>query len=135
MPQQHPPVGRRPVQTPRRRPATTSHTRSATASSGVKKSTPPRRRKSSRRRIPRWLKLLITIILLPPVCCVLVNLFILATTTGNMATPDELADADADCIVVLDGGQIAEAGSHEELLAKKGAYYRLYQNQYAGFAT
>ena len=42
---------------------------------------------------------------------------------------------DADCIVVLDGGQIAEAGSHEELLAKKGAYYRLYQNQYAGFAT
>ncbi len=42
---------------------------------------------------------------------------------------------DADCIVVLDGGQIAEAGSHEELLARKGAYYRLYQNQYAGFAT
>ena len=42
---------------------------------------------------------------------------------------------DADCIVVLDGGQIAEAGSHEELLAKKGAYYRLYQNLYAGFAT
>lgn len=42
---------------------------------------------------------------------------------------------DADCIVVLDGGQIAEAGSHEELLAKKGAYYKLYQNQYAGFAT
>ena len=42
---------------------------------------------------------------------------------------------DADCIVVLDGGQIAEAGSHEELLARKGAYYKLYQNQYAGFAT
>lgn len=42
---------------------------------------------------------------------------------------------DADCIVVLDSGQIAEAGSHEELLAKKGAYYKLYQNQYAGFAT
>ena len=42
---------------------------------------------------------------------------------------------DADCIVVLDCGQIAEAGSHEELLARKGAYYKLYQNQYAGFAT
>ncbi|MGN1127764.1 MAG: ABC transporter ATP-binding protein, partial [Candidatus Flemingiibacterium sp.] len=42
---------------------------------------------------------------------------------------------DADKIVVLDGGVVAEVGSHEELLAKKGAYYRLYQNQYAGFAT
>jgi len=42
---------------------------------------------------------------------------------------------DADKIVVLDGGVVAEVGSHEELLAKKGAYYRLYQNQYAGIAT
>lgn len=42
---------------------------------------------------------------------------------------------DADKIVVLDGGVVAEAGSHEELLAKKGAYWKLYQNQYAGFAT
>ena len=42
---------------------------------------------------------------------------------------------DADKIVVLDGGVVAESGSHEELLAKKGAYYRLYQNQYAGVAT
>ena len=42
---------------------------------------------------------------------------------------------DADKIVVLDGGVVAEAGSHEKLLAKKGAYWKLYQNQYAGFAT
>ncbi len=42
---------------------------------------------------------------------------------------------DADMIVVLDNGVVAEAGSHDELLAKKGAYYRLYQNQYAGFDT
>ncbi len=42
---------------------------------------------------------------------------------------------DADKIVVLDGGMVAEVGSHEELLAKKGAYCRLYQNQYAGIAT
>ena len=42
---------------------------------------------------------------------------------------------DADKIVVLDNGVVAESGSHEELLAKKGAYYRLYQNQYAGIAT
>lgn len=42
---------------------------------------------------------------------------------------------DADKIVVLDNGVVAESGSHEELLANKGAYYRLYQNQYAGIAT
>ncbi len=42
---------------------------------------------------------------------------------------------DADKIVVLDKGVVAEVGSHEELLEKKGAYYRLYQNQYAGIAT
>ncbi len=42
---------------------------------------------------------------------------------------------DADKIVVLDGGVVAEVGSHDELLKKGGAYYRLYQNQYAGFAT
>ena len=42
---------------------------------------------------------------------------------------------DADKIVVLDGGVVAEVGNHEELLAKKGAYYKLYQNQYAGIAT
>ncbi len=42
---------------------------------------------------------------------------------------------DADIIVVLDGGHIAEAGSHEELLKNHGAYYRLYQNQFAGQQT
>ena len=42
---------------------------------------------------------------------------------------------DADKIVVLDHGVIAESGSHEELLAKKGAYYKLYSNQFAGIAT
>ncbi len=42
---------------------------------------------------------------------------------------------DADKIVVLDGGVVAEVGSHEELLKKEGAYYRLYKNQYAGIAT
>ena len=84
----------------------------------MKKSAPPRRRKKSRRHIPRWLKLLIAIILLPPVCCVLVNLFILATTTGNMATPDELADADADCIVVLGAG-IEPDGTPSPILAER----------------
>jgi len=35
----------------------------------------------------------------------------------------------ADRIVVLDGGQIKEIGSHEELLAHGGLYARLYQTQ------
>lgn len=41
----------------------------------------------------------------------------------------------SDLIVVMDHGEIAESGSHEELLAKKGRYYELYMTQYAGFAT
>jgi len=42
---------------------------------------------------------------------------------------------DADIIVVLDGGRIKEAGNHEELIAKKGSYYNLYKNQFAGNET
>ena len=42
---------------------------------------------------------------------------------------------DADCIVVMDAGHIAEMGSHEELLAKKGKYYELYMTQFAGSVT
>ncbi|EFR44280.1 ABC transporter ATP-binding protein [Streptococcus pseudoporcinus] len=41
---------------------------------------------------------------------------------------------DANCIYVLDKGTIIENGSHEELLSKKGAYYRMYQLQ-AGMMT
>lgn len=35
---------------------------------------------------------------------------------------------DADCIVVMDHGRIVETGNHEELIAKRGRYYELYQN-------
>lgn len=35
----------------------------------------------------------------------------------------------ADRIVVLSGGRIAEEGTHEELLKKRGAYYKLYTLQ------
>lgn len=42
---------------------------------------------------------------------------------------------DADVIVVMDRGRIAEMGSHAELLAARGKYYELYMTQYAGFAT
>ena len=36
---------------------------------------------------------------------------------------------DADQIVVLDEGRIAEKGKHKELIAKKGLYYELVRNQ------
>ncbi len=42
---------------------------------------------------------------------------------------------DADMIVVMKNGSVMETGNHEELLEKKGIYYDLYQNQFAGFET
>ena len=35
----------------------------------------------------------------------------------------------ANRLVVLDRGQVVEVGSHDELMAKEGAYYRLYEAQ------
>ncbi|MBR6101224.1 MAG: ABC transporter ATP-binding protein [Ruminococcus sp.] len=42
---------------------------------------------------------------------------------------------DADKIVVIDKGVVAEQGSHEELIAAEGRYYELYQTQFAGSKT
>ena len=39
---------------------------------------------------------------------------------------------DADTILVMEEGKIVEQGNHSELLAVRGAYYRLYQSQFAG---
>lgn len=36
----------------------------------------------------------------------------------------------ADRILVIDDGKIKEMGTHQELLKKKGAYYKLYTNQF-----
>lgn len=41
---------------------------------------------------------------------------------------------DADVIVVMDKGRIAEIGNHHQLLEKKGIYYDLYMTQFAGNA-
>ena len=37
----------------------------------------------------------------------------------------------SDIIIVLDHGKIIESGNHEELIAKKGTYYRLYTGNFA----
>ena len=41
----------------------------------------------------------------------------------------------ADNILVIEDGRIAESGSHSELMALRGTYYALYQNQKSGAAT
>jgi len=35
----------------------------------------------------------------------------------------------ADRLVVLERGEVVEIGSHDELMAKQGAYWRLYEAQ------
>jgi ATP-binding cassette subfamily B protein len=42
---------------------------------------------------------------------------------------------DADTIIVMDGGRIVEQGNHQELLQRRGAYFELYNAQFAGAVT
>ena len=40
-----------------------------------------------------------------------------------------------DKIIVMDQGEIIEEGTHEELLEKKGQYYRLWEMQQGNFVV
>ena len=42
---------------------------------------------------------------------------------------------DADTILVMENGSIVEQGSHSDLLLRRGAYFELYNAQFAGAAT
>ena len=37
---------------------------------------------------------------------------------------------DSDAIAVLDQGRVVEIGTHDELMRKRGVYYRIYTSQY-----
>lgn len=39
---------------------------------------------------------------------------------------------DSDLILVMESGRIVESGTHDELLAAEGAYWRLHQSQFSG---
>ena len=41
---------------------------------------------------------------------------------------------DADKILVVNGGEIVEAGTHDELMAERGFYHTLYMSQFKGKA-
>ena len=52
--------------------------------------------------------------------------------SANEIVEFDLQDVrDADIILVMRDGQIVETGRHEELLEKRGAYYTLYNSQFA----
>ena len=42
---------------------------------------------------------------------------------------------DADLILVMEAGSIVEQGTHDQLIAARGAYHRLYAAQFAGAAV
>ena len=56
----------------------------------------------------------------------------LAAALGVSLT--ELLAGSADHILVLNGGQVVEQGTHESLMAQKGFYYDLYQAQFDSVA-
>jgi ATP-binding cassette subfamily B protein len=58
-----------------------------------------------------------------------------STRTGFIIAHRLSTIRDADLILVMDDGSIVEQGNHAELLARRGAYFELYNSQFAGAAT
>jgi ATP-binding cassette subfamily B protein len=58
---------------------------------------------------------------------------LLAGRTGVLIAHRLATVRNADRIIVLQDGTIVETGSHDELLRKRGLYYRLYSLNYASF--
>jgi ATP-binding cassette subfamily B protein len=54
---------------------------------------------------------------------------ILVDKTAIFVTHRIYSTMDFDCIYVLDNGAIIEYGKHEDLLNRKGYYYKLYHEQ------
>lgn len=88
------------------------------SSRSTREERPAPRKRRKRFQLPLALKILIIVILLPPVLVLGINFWMFLTTTGNMATPEELADAQADCIVVLGAG-IEPDGTPSPILAER----------------
>ena len=57
------------------------------------------------------------------------------TPTMNLFDTFKGEHSDADVIIVLKDGVIAEAGNHETLIKQGGEYSALYNKQSAGMAT
>ena len=55
------------------------------------------------------------------------NTFLWNFDPKSIFSYDLITIMSADRIVVIDDGRIIEQGQHEELIAKRGMYYALYQ--------
>ncbi|MCJ7635049.1 ABC transporter ATP-binding protein, partial [Candidatus Bathyarchaeota archaeon] len=56
---------------------------------------------------------------------------LLAGRTAFVITQRLSTVKNADRIIVLENGEIEEMGTHQELLARKGIYARIYRTQFA----